>query len=123
MSKAKEKGTRFETSVVRYLTDALGDGFERSPLHSSKDTGDILGVTFRGRRVVLECKNRARMELSEWMDELEAEMGNADADYGAVVHKRRGCGESRFGDTYVTMPLRVYTAMIAGGPELMGVDR
>lgn len=123
MSKAKEKGTRFETSVVRYLTDALGDGFERSPLHGSKDTGDILGVTFRGRRVVLECKNRARMELSEWMDELEAEMGNADADFGAVVHKRRGCGESRFGDTYVTMPLSVYTAMIAGGPELMGVDR
>ena len=122
MSRERRKGTSFESMCVRWLSDAFGYEVDRSPLRGSKDRGDILGATFRGRKVVLECKNCKRMELAGWMGELETEMGNADADFGAVIHKRKGCGESRFGDTYVTMPLKVYAAMLAGGPELLGVE-
>ncbi len=51
--------------------------------------------------VVVECKNCAQMELPKWLKEAEVERGNADAEFGVVVHKHKGVGEKSFGDTYV----------------------
>lgn len=74
---------------------------------------------FRGLPVVVECKNCARMELPKWLQEAETERCNADADFGVVVHKRKGIGEKTFGDTYVTMTLETLAAMIAGSHDLL----
>lgn len=115
MSRSKEKGTRFESQVVAHLKGALGDSVERRALSGVNDRGDVSGVYFMGEPFVLECKNCRRMELSSWMDEADAEAGNADAPYYAVIHKRRGCGDKSFGDNYVTMPLSVFERILSLG--------
>lgn len=119
MSKQKQKGTAFERQVAEYLSARLGTGIERRTTAGVHDRGDIAGVFFRGLPVVVECKNCSRMELPKWLKEAEIERGNADAEFGVVVHKRKGVGEKSFGDTYVTMTLETLTAFIAGSHELL----
>ena len=117
MSKSKDKGTRFERLVVDRLRYVLGPSIERRALSGKNDRGDVSGVYFMGWPFVLECKNCRRMELSSWMDEAEAEAGNADAPFFAVIHKRKGCGEANIGESYVTMPLHVFERMLCLGVE------
>ena len=93
MSASKAKGTRWETAVVGYLRWALNDHrIDRCPLHGIKDEGDISGVYFHGRRVVIECKATKRASYSAHWDETIVEMGNADTDLGVVFWKRPGIG-------------------------------
>ena len=115
MSRSKDKGTKFESAVVAFLRDSLGDGIARRCLQGVNDCGDVSGVFFMGEPVVIECKNHAKMELASWCDEAEREAGNADAPYWVVVHKRKGCGEATFGGNYVTMSLDVFERMISLG--------
>lgn len=120
MSKSKQKGSSFEREVADYMAERLGDErIDRMPLHGTKDRGDIAGFRFRGLPCVVECKNAKRMELSAWLDEAEVERGNADAEYGVVVHHRKGCGKARFGENYVTMTLDTLLAMSVGGNDLL----
>lgn len=115
---AKDAGTRFETLVAGYLRSALGDDrIERRRLAGAHDRGDLAGVRLRGREVVVECKDCTQQRMPEWLREAEAERGNADAAYGVVVSKRRGVGDPA--GQYVTMTLRTFAAMLAGGPELL----
>jgi len=123
MSRSKAKGTAFESQVVDYMRKALGDGrIERRASNGTKDRGDVSGVYLRKRPVVIECKNKQRMELSQWLEEAEAERGNADAEWAFVVHKRRGCGEANMGKTYVTCDLETLCSVIAGGREYMETE-
>lgn len=116
MSKAKQKGTAFETAIVEYLQNQLcDDTIERRALNGTCDRGDITGVTFCGQRMTLECKNENRMRLAEYMREAETEADNDGAFYYAVIHKKRGVGISTsqtIGQQYVTMPLHMLTNMI-----------
>ena len=117
MSRSKEKGTAFESAVVRWLSSALGaepGAIHRETLHGSHDEGDVGGIYAHGRRVVMECKNHSRDELPRWLREAEAERGNADALAGVVVSKRRGIGESRMGEQLVSLTLRDFVAIITG---------
>lgn len=120
MSMQSQKGATFEQDTSDYLAAALGDDrIERRVKHGTNDRGDIAGLRIHGKRVVVECKNHKRMELAEWVDEAETERGNDDADYGIVVHKRRGCGKAKFGGNYVTMTLETFAAIAAGGRDLI----
>lgn len=116
MSRQKQKGTAFESAIVEYLKDKLCDEtIERRALNGTCDRGDISGVTFCGHRMVLECKNEARMRLAEYMREAETEAHNDSAFYYAVIHKKHGVGISTLqtiGQQYVTMPLYVLKSMI-----------
>lgn len=115
MSRQKTKGTSFESMVVDWLNQRLGtDTFHRLGMGGIHDEGDVWGLFSHGRRVVVECKNHARMALSEWLDEAEVERGNADALASVVVHKRRGKGWKAFGQTYVTMTLEDLVAIVTG---------
>jgi len=117
MSRSKEKGTAFESAVVRWLSSALGaepGAIHRETLHGSHDEGDVGGIYAHGRRVVMECKNHSRDELPRWLREAEAERGNADALAGVVVSKRRGIGESRMGEQLVSLTLRDFVAIVTG---------
>lgn len=118
---AKDAGTRFETAVSRYLSRVLDDSrIERRRLAGAHDRGDLAGVRLHGRDVVIECKDCTQQSMPEWLREAEAERGNADAAYGVVVSKRRGVGDPA--EQYVTMTLRTFAAMLAGGPELLVED-
>lgn len=120
MSRQRDKGTKFETQVVDYLARVLGDDrIEKRRGEGQNDRGDITGVLLRGKRVVLECKNHKSMKLSEWVDETECERGNDDAEFAFVVHHRKGCGEAKMGETYVTCTLENLAAVIAGARELL----
>lgn len=120
MSKEKAKGSAFEQQVVDYMRGALQDSrIERRVANGVNDRGDVSGVMLRGKRTVLECKNHRKMELSQWLDEAEAERGNDGAEFAFVVHKRRGCGAKNMGETYVTCTLETLCAVIAGSHWLM----
>lgn len=105
MSKASRKGASFERLVADYMAAELGQPIDRRVKHGSKDKGDIAGFTIGGFDCVVECKNKKRMELFEWLDEAERERINAEASFGLVTHHRRGCGKARIGDSYVSMTL------------------
>ncbi len=97
MSKSKRKGTAAESAVVSYLQ---GNGYpdcERRSLSGVLDRGDVAGM----RSLVIEVKDHARLELSQWVEEAERERANAGASHGVVWHKRRGRGSPA--DWYVTM--------------------
>lgn len=99
MSKSKQKGTAFETAVVRYLNDHGFPYAERAPLAGNKDRGDITGTP----GLVWECKNAREIRLAEWSDETFVEMVNAAADYGILVIKRPRHGDPA--DSYGVLPL------------------
>lgn len=105
-NRSKQKGTSWETAVVRWLNDNGHPRAERRTLNGSQDRGDVSGID----DVVIECKNAKAITLAAWVDELAAEMSNAHAGYGAVVIKRRGTTNP--GDAYAVMPLRVFNALI-----------
>ena len=96
MSASKDKGTKFETAIVRYLNAEGFLGAERRAL-AGDDCGDISG--FPGW--VIEAKNCARTDLGAWVDEAEREQVNAGAEFGVVWHHRRG--KASPADGFVTM--------------------
>jgi len=109
MSRQREKGTWFETAVSGFLAEALGAVVHRLGMGGVNDRGDI---HVDGLDMTIECKNHARMALAEWMDEAERESGNAGTRCGVVVHHRRGRGAARIADSYVTMRLGDFAALL-----------
>ena len=91
MSVQREKGTRFETAVVRYLREALEDERpERRALHGSKDMGDIHGLYSHGYSGIVECKavrDMGAKALAEYQRQTLDERENADADFALLVCK------------------------------------
>lgn len=116
MSKSKAKGTAAETEVVRYLSNFAGLKVMRNPLQGSNDKGDIY---VEGLPLVIEVKNCARMELSEWLKEAEIEKNNADADVGIVWHKKKG--KSSAESWYVTMTGLDFMVLLSYMREHFGV--
>lgn len=115
MSREARKGATFEQQWCDYAARKLGADIERRAKNGRNDRGDVAGLYIRGKRVVVECKNCRRMELSAWLGEAETERGNDDAEFGVVAHKRRGCGEKSFGGNFVTMTTDTFLAIVAGG--------
>lgn len=116
---AKKAGSRFERLVADYLAKHVAEHIDRRVKTGSKDRGDISGlracwshVDQTTDRVVVECKDVARLDLGGWVNEADIERGNDDALVGIVVHKRRGTADP--GDQYVTMTLRDLVALMAG---------
>ena len=106
MSKAKQKGTAAETAVVKYLKEKGYKNCERRSLSGIHDRGDIAGIN----SVVIEVKNHARMELSQWISELLTEIKNDKAETGVVIHKKRGTTD--VGEWYATMPVHIWVELL-----------
>lgn len=115
MSKSSRKGTSFERLIADCLAEHLDDRIDRRVRSGANDRGDIGGVRHMGGRVVIECKNVTRMDLSGWVTEAEVERGNDDALAGLVIHKRRGKGDAL--DQYVTTTVRELIALMKGVRE------
>lgn len=106
MSKSKQKGTAAETAVVKWLSGKRRNKIERRSLNGANDRGDITGIP----KVVIEVKNHARMELAEWVRELQTEMANDNAETGVVIHKKRGTTD--VGEWYATMPVSIWHKLL-----------
>ena len=98
MSRAKQKGTAWETAIVTFLRDHRFHYADRVPLSGNKDRGDVT-VGYGGPAI--ESKNQNRLSWAEWLDEAKQEAVNAKAPFGVVWAKRRGKGSPR--DGYVLM--------------------
>lgn len=119
MSRQKQKGTAFETQVLDYLRDRIGDPegmIHREALHGTADEGDIKGLFIGLKSLVLECKTHKRFALADWMEQARQEAANAGADYGMVVFHRPGKGGKQMGDQYVLMDLDTL-ARLAGAQD------
>jgi hypothetical protein len=86
MSKAKDKGTAWETASVNYLIERGAIYAERRALRGINDRGDISGIP----GVVIENKSCKTIKLSEWVDEVTTERNNAGGGVGMVWMKRIG---------------------------------
>lgn len=102
---ARAAGSRFEKSIADALAWHLKDDrIERRVTNGAKDRGDIASVRTRdGQRLVVECKDHARLELGRWVTEAHYEAINDNAIAGFVVHKRRGTTDPL--EQYVTLTL------------------
>lgn len=107
---AKAAGTTFERQVADYLAAQLDDRIDRRVKTGAADKGDIAGVRLRGHRIVLECKNHARLDLPGWHIEAQTEAANDGALAGLVVHKRRGTAAPE--RQWVTMSLADLAALL-----------
>lgn len=106
------KGSSFERLIADCLAEHVDDRIDRRVKTGTKDRGDIGGLRHMGGKVVVECKNVAKMNLAGWIGEAEVERGNDDALVGLVVHKRRGKGQAL--DQYVTLTVRDLIALLTG---------
>lgn len=109
---AKKAGTSFERLIADYLAEHVDDRIDRRVKTGNKDRGDIAGLRHMGKRLVLEAKNVARLNLAGWAAEAEAERGNDDALAGLVIHKRHGKGGAA--DQWVTLTLADLVALLTG---------
>lgn len=109
---AKKAGSTFERATADYLAYHVDDRIDRRVKTGSADKGDIAGLRVHDQRVVLECKDTAKISLGAWANEAEAERINDNALATAIVHKRHGKGQP--GDQWVTLTLRDLVALING---------
>jgi len=112
---AKKAGSSFERSTADYLAAVVDDRIDRRVKNGAKDRGDIGGLRHMGHRIVLECKNAARINLAGWAAETETERGNDDALAGAIIHKRHG--KAAPADQWVTMTLADFAALLTGNRD------
>jgi hypothetical protein len=115
LASAKAAGRSFETLIATYLHDHVDDRIERRRQGGSHDRGDISGLRHMGGRIVIECKNTARIDLAGWASEAETERGNDDAIAAVIAHKRRGHG--RADHQWVTMTLGDFVSLINGNRD------
>lgn len=107
MSKQKQKGTAFETAVVRYMQKWYPD-VERRALQGENDTGDIAGLEIQGYPVVVECKNTKQLDISGHMKEAIREAQNAHAAFTVLIQHAPRIGfdkDENTGLQWAIMPL------------------
>lgn len=107
---SRRKGATHERTVIGWLRALGRPHVERRIMGMSDDTGDVCGWP----GVVVECKNAQRLELAQWVDQLECEIDQAGADTGVVIIKRRGVTDP--GAYYAVLPAaRWHALMVEAG--------
>lgn len=102
---SKEKGTKAETKVARYLTDR-GLPTERRALAGANDMGDLRMLLPSGEEVTLEVKagkqtqSFPRSRMDKWKRETLQESRNSKCRCALVIVKYRRA----FADTEVWLP-------------------
>lgn len=109
---SRKAGAKFERVIADYLAAQVDDRIDRRVKTGARDKGDIGGLRHMGKRVVIECKNHARLELASWIKEAEIERGNDDAEVGVVIHKRVGAADPA--EQYVTCTLADFVGLLTG---------
>ena len=112
----KQKGSKFETDVMKYLRK-LGHFAERLAKAGASDEGDIITI-IAGQTYILECKNRKSINLPQFWQEAKTEAANYAKARGQVVAppafvvvKRRNAS---IADAWVIQPLSEWVNNIEG---------
>lgn len=107
MTAQKDKGTKFETSLLPLLRLWWPDA-ARSALSGSADVGDFHlpgNSTF-----IVQAKNRVKMNLPEWTEQARKQAVNKGVPFGVVVHKRMKCTAPE--QQWVTMTFGDFLLMV-----------
>ena len=108
-NKSKQKGTAWETAVVKYLRDHGWNLVERRALSGSQDKGDIANLATPRGQVVVECKAEKAFDLARYLREVRTETENASAWVGvAWVKAPRKSVE----DSYILMDPATFLELI-----------
>lgn len=86
-NRSKNRGTAWETAVVKYLRENGFPGAERRALSGSNDKGDITVCP----GIIAECKDWADYgdgDVADWWKQTATERKNANAAIGLLVVKR-----------------------------------
>jgi Holliday junction resolvase len=83
-NRSRDKGTSWETQVVRFLQEHGWVHAERRARRGIRDAGDIAGVS----GVMIEAKCEKRIVLAAYLDETQVEQANANAAVGVTWIKR-----------------------------------
>lgn len=114
VSKAKAKGTAFETQILRYMQERGFADVYRPATKGAYDTGDINGIRHQHTfaHAIIQCKNQKAFDLSGWLNDTVDQAGQMEVrgphDEGAVpilAVKRPRVGEKNLGDTYAVLRL------------------
>ena len=103
---SKQRGTAWETAIVRTLRVNGFPNAERRALAGTHDLGDVTGIP----GVVIEAKRQKQLALAAWVDEAVVEGINAEADVAAVWAHRKGKANPL--DGYVVMTGRQFVALL-----------
>lgn len=87
-NKSGVKGTRGETDRVNYLKSRGWKYATRIPKAGAKDRGDL--ILDQAVPVMVESKETKAFTPSVFIAEMEAQIKNADAEFGFVVVKKKG---------------------------------
>lgn len=98
--------------IADYLKAVVSEFIDRRVKTGAKDRGDLANVRAHGQRVVVECKDSARISIGTWLAEAEVERGNDDALAGVVIFKRTGRGQPA--DQIVLMTMADFVAILTG---------
>jgi len=101
----KEKGTRAELAVAKYLASNGHPRAGRTRTGWNDDRGDVEGV----HNLTVEVKDQRRYDLSEWIKELAVEQENNATEHGVVVLKKRQCSE--VGEWYAIMTMTEFVKL------------
>jgi hypothetical protein len=101
MSKARQKGTAWESELLPKLRDLFGQQVERAPLRGVNDKGDFVGVPW-----LHEAKHVAVPRFQEW-----ARTAAKKDDDWVVIWK--GDARKSGHGPYVLMPLHLYEALVS----------
>ena len=97
-NKSKQKGTAWETAIVRYL-EYWGFRAKRKVLSGNADKGDIELPDIPS--IIIEAKNAGRYNIPQWVKEADTEAENAKVLIGVVwMHQN---GKSNPADGFVIM--------------------
>ena len=89
-SPEKQKGDRAERAIVEWLHSLGFTKAHRIRAGSPEDIGDVeVGVP----GVVLEVKDRGKVDLPAWIRKLGLQKANKDAPIGVIVVKKRGSSD------------------------------
>ena len=101
---SRRKGNRAEVEVVRVLREAGFDAETSRAARGGYQSGEDIISDFPAS---IEVKNQARLDLSGWWAQAQAQAGEKPA---VVVHKR--VGKANAEDWWVTMDLRTLVRLL-----------
>lgn len=87
-SPEKQKGDRAERAVVEFL-NREGITAHRIRAGSPDDVGDIEAHA----DLVIEVKDRGKIDLPAWLRKLAVQKANKDAAFGVIIVKKRGSAD------------------------------
>lgn len=103
----KQKGTAFETEVLRHLESKGFLAAHRTATKGGQDTGDINGIVnvHSKRRVVVQCKNQRSFDLSGWLNATGEQASRLGGAVPVLTIKRPRIGPSNSGKHYAVLEL------------------